>query len=159
MRRLIDLQYRFYDRMRHPASASVATVPLAARRDFGSLRGHGYCLLVTFRRDGRGVATPVSCGVGDDGNAYVRTETRVAKVRRVRNDPRVRLAPCSIRGKPLDAPVEGLARVLPDAEVPRADAALRAAYGPAQRVFEGIIDRLDVEMAYIEISPAGTEDT
>ena len=72
-------------------------------RGFEHLRGHKYCLLVTYKRSGEPVPTPVWFGLGD-GKLYVRSEAGVAKVRRIRNDPRVRVAPCTVRGKPLGPP-------------------------------------------------------
>ena len=76
---------------------------------FEHLRGHKYCLLVTYKRSGEPVPTPVWFGLGD-GELYVRSEADVAKVKRIRNDSRVRVAPCTVRGKPLGPPAEGRAR-------------------------------------------------
>lgn len=121
---------------------------------FEHLRGHKYCLLVTYKHSGDGVPTPVWFGLGDDGNVYVRTETDVAKVRRIRNDPRVRVAPCTLRGKPLGPPAEGQARVLHESsDNERAEAALQANYGFGRKVYEGLGSRLGVVTVYLEIAP------
>src|SRR5207245_434198 len=65
-----------------------------------------YCLLVTYKRNGEAVPTPVWFGLRD-GKVYIRSEGDVAKVRRIRNNPRVRLAPCTVRGQTDGAPAEG----------------------------------------------------
>jgi PPOX class probable F420-dependent enzyme len=56
-----------------------------------------YVSLVTFRRDGREVATPVWIAPLAD-RLYVFTERSAGKVKRLKNDGRVRLAPCNVRG-------------------------------------------------------------
>ena len=118
------------------------------------MRGHKYCLLVTYKRSGEAVPTPVWFGLGD-GKLYVRSEANVAKVKRIRNDPRVRVAPCTARGKPLGPPAEGLARVLDqhvDSEL--AEVALQANYGLGRKIYEGAGGALGIETVYLEIAPA-----
>src|ERR1019366_6168011 len=68
-------------------------------------------LLVSFRRDGRAVPTPVWAAEAG-GIFYVRTERSAGKVKRLRRDPRLLLAPCTVRGVPLGAPLEAHARLL-----------------------------------------------
>jgi uncharacterized protein len=118
---------------------------------FEHLRGHKYCLLVTYRRSGEPVPTPVWFGLRD-GKLYVRSEADGAKVKRVRNDPRVRVAPCTVRGKPLGPPAEGQARVLELASAEeRAETALQANYGLGRKVYEGTLGAV---AAYLEITPS-----
>ena len=79
----------------------------------------------------------------------------VAKVKRIRNDPRVRVAPCSVRGKPLGPPAEGRARVLDQpGDEQEAEAALSAHYGLGRKVYEGAGGALGAETVYLEITPA-----
>ena len=148
-----------YDRMRHrDASSSATATPLPAERGFQTLHGHKYCLLITFRKSGDSVPTPVWFGLGDDGNLYVRSEASVGKVKRIRNDPRVRVAPCTVRGKPLGAPAEGRARVLAADESDDAERALAANYGLGRKLYEAIAHRLSsIELIYIEIDPLTVE--
>ena len=121
---------------------------------FEHLRDHKYCLLVTYKRSGEAVPTPVWFGL-DDGKLYARSEAAVAKVKRIRNDPRVRVAPCTVRGKPLGPPAEGRARVLEQpSDEEEAEAALRANYGLGRRVYEGAGGVLGAETVYLEITPA-----
>ena len=56
--RLAALSNRFYDRMRHRDAYTAARGPATAE-GFGALRGHKYCLLVTYKRSGEPVPTPV----------------------------------------------------------------------------------------------------
>jgi PPOX class probable F420-dependent enzyme len=149
--RLTRLQYRFYGRVRHPDASRVAGKPGIAA-DFESLRSHHYCLLVTFRRSGEPVPTPVLFGLAD-GQLYFRSESDVAKVKRILNDPRVRVGPCDWRGKPLGTLTEGTARVLPRASDSAAYAVLKRNYTLGQRFFERFLDLLPIDFAYVEVTP------
>ncbi|MFM7047740.1 MAG: PPOX class F420-dependent oxidoreductase, partial [Actinomycetota bacterium] len=56
-----------------------------------------YVSLVTFRRDGRSVATPVwFAAIGDEFGVI--TETNVGKVKRIRNSSRVTVQVCDMKG-------------------------------------------------------------
>ena len=121
---------------------------------FEHLRGHKYCLLVTYKRSGEAVPTPVWFGIGD-GKLYVRSGAEFAKVKRIRNDPRVRVAPCSVRGKPLGPPAEGRARVLDQPSASEeAERALQANYGLGRKIYEGAGGALETAAVYLEITPA-----
>ncbi|HEY5343556.1 MAG TPA: PPOX class F420-dependent oxidoreductase [Solirubrobacteraceae bacterium] len=111
-------------------------------------------LLVTYRRDGTPVSTPVWAAVAD-GRLYVRTERAAGKVKRLRRDPRMLVAPCTVRGKPLGPPFEATARVLPLAEEPLAERTLARRYGSGRALFERSMDLLRVDMGYLEITPGG----
>jgi PPOX class probable F420-dependent enzyme len=150
--RVASLQYRFYDRMRHRDALRVAKEPGRANR-LESLQGHHYCLVTTFKRSGEPVPTPVLFGLGD-GKLYFRTDADVSKVKRLRNDPHVRVGPCNWRGKPLGEFVEGAARVLPPSENERAYAVLKANYTFGTRLFESLLDRMPIEIVYVEVVPA-----
>src|SRR5262249_33844120 len=53
--------------------------------------------LETFKRNGQGVRTPVWFVPYNDA-LYVYTEADSWKVKRIRNNPHVRVAPCTVRG-------------------------------------------------------------
>ena len=59
--------------------------------------GQKYMSLETFKKNGQGVKTPVWFVVHNDA-LYVYTEANSWKVKRIRNNPRVRVAVCNIRG-------------------------------------------------------------
>lgn len=110
-------------------------------------------MLVTYKRSGEAVPTPVWFGLGD-GKLYVRSEADVAKVKRVRNDPRVRVAPCTARGKPLGPPADGRSRVLAEhGDIESAEAALQANYGLGRKIYEGAGGAFGVATVYLEITP------
>jgi uncharacterized protein len=70
-----------------------------------------YVLVTTFRRDGTAVPTPV-WAARDGDSLVVWTDTRSGKVKRIRRDGQVTVAPCSARGKPFGDPVPARAELL-----------------------------------------------
>jgi uncharacterized protein len=152
MTRRLELQNRFYDRMRSRASRRAAEA--VTRGSFDVLRGHKYALVVTFRRDGGAVPTPIWFGLDDDGRLYFRTGAEVAKVKRIHANPRVLVAPCTVRGKPLGPSIEGTARIVPAEETEHAEAAIQSNYGLGRRLYEGVADGVGAEEAYVEVAPA-----
>jgi PPOX class probable F420-dependent enzyme len=148
-----SLLNRFYDWVREPAARSLAGEERTVS-GFDHLRGHKYCLLVTYKRGGEAVPTPVWFGLAD-GKLYVRSDAGAAKVKRIHTDPRTRLAPCTARGKPLGPPAEGRARVLEhDSETRLAEAALSANYGFGRRIYEGAGEALGTKSVYLQVTPA-----
>ncbi len=67
--------------------------------------------------------------------------------------PRLLVAPCTVRGKPLGAPLEATARMLPPDDEPLAERVLAARYGFGRVIFEWAMDVLRVDMGYLEITP------
>ena len=59
--------------------------------------GQNYISLETFKKNGQGVKTPVWFVLHENA-FYVYTEADSWKVKRIRNNPRVRVAVCSMRG-------------------------------------------------------------
>ncbi len=95
----------------------------ADRETLGVLRASGVALLTSFRRDGRGIGTPVGIRLGD-GKAYFTTRESTWKARRIANSPRVTLAPSTSGGRVTGPTVEGVARRMEGQE---AELALRRA--------------------------------
>ncbi len=88
-----------------------------------------YVLLTTFRRDGRAVATPLWVVPDGSGLAFW-TVAGSAKTKRIRNNGRVTVEPCDMRGTPTGgAVVEGVARLGDEADLKRVAASLRKKYG------------------------------
>ena len=94
-----------------------------------------YINVETFRKNGQGVQTPVWF-VEDNDTLYVRTVDNSFKVRRIRNNPRVRVMPCDVRGGPKGEWVEGQARFATPAEDTRVDGLLTKKYGVQKMMFE-----------------------
>jgi uncharacterized protein len=138
-------------RMRHHDAWSPETSEaIAPKKGFESLRGHKYCLLTTFRKSGEAVPTPVWFGLAD-GTVYLESEAVVGKVKRIRSNPRVQIAPCTLRGKPLGPPVEGRARILGPNESERAERAIADHYGMFRKLFDGVGNRLEVNSIKIAV--------
>lgn len=129
---------------------SIAEVPRTGTVE--ELCAHKRTLLATFRRNGVAVATPV-WAAESDGRFYVRSERASGKVKRLRNDPRVLVAPCTVRGKPLGAPLEATASVVAPEREHLAEQALARRYGLGRALFEWTFDRLRIDMGYLEIVP------
>lgn len=95
--------------------------------------GQKYLNLESFRKNGQGVHTPLWF-VEKDGTLYFYTVAKSYKVMRIRNNPRVRIAPCDMRGNVKGEWVDAIAHELDDAEARRADDLLNRKYGLAKRV-------------------------
>jgi uncharacterized protein len=67
--------------------------------------------VTSFKRDGTGVETPVWF-VSDSRRLFALTDLHSAKVRRIRRDPNVWVAPCRANGKLRRDPVPAQAEVL-----------------------------------------------
>jgi uncharacterized protein len=83
------------------------------------IQGQKYISLTTFRKNGAGVATPVWFGE-QDGKLYVMTLSKMGKTKRIRNNPQVRVAPCTMRGKVTGPDLAATARLLPKEDFARA---------------------------------------
>jgi uncharacterized protein len=93
---------------------------------FGALDKHDYLSIETFRKSGEGVATPVWFAAdpttnlrSGDAKIYIYTIANTGKVKRVRNNPRVRIAPCGRTGTLQGEWIEAKARVVEGAEAER----------------------------------------
>jgi PPOX class probable F420-dependent enzyme len=113
-----------------------------------------YINLVTFRKDGREVSTPVWC-VAVDGKLYFYTNGNMGKIKRIRATKRVRVAPSDGRGTPLGPWSEGTGRIVTDpAEAARIYRALGTKYWLLYPVLNFVAwvarrqkDRIAVELA------------
>jgi uncharacterized protein len=75
------------------------------------ISGQKYVCLTTFRKSGIGVGTPVWFAERGE-KLYVKTRIESGKSKRIRNNPSVRIAPCTIRGKIIGPEFAGKARIL-----------------------------------------------
>ena len=108
-----------------------------------TLRAQKFVSLTTFKKSGDAVATPLWIGE-DNGQLFFWTPADSYKVKRIRNNPRVALVPCSRFGKPHDgaAVIEGSAEVIDDAAtVDRLAGVIRRKYG-VEFVVVTFIERL-----------------
>ena len=113
-----------------------------------------YVSLVTYKKDGTAVPTPV--WVSRDGaKLYVWTQADSGKVKRIRNRGLVQVAPCDQRGRLQGASVDAAARVLDDpVDMERVERLHRGKYGVMFRLFQlgGRLFRRGRGYAAIEIT-------
>ena len=94
-----------------------------------------YVSLVTFRKTGEPVATPV--WFADLGGSFgVITDNNVGKVKRIRNNPRVTITPCDMGGKLLaDAkPLHATAHIVSGEDATQVRNAVRRKYPLTYRI-------------------------
>lgn len=93
-----------------------------------------YISLTTFRKDGTPVATPVWVTT-EEGYLLVITDGNSGKVKRLRRDQHVTVAPCDVRGNLQGDPVRGVATVITNPElIERAEELVQQRYGMMARV-------------------------
>jgi len=90
------------------------------------LADESYVLVTSFRRDGTPVATPVWVA-GDGDGLIVWTPAKTGKVKRIRRDGTVTVAPCTFRGEPTGPAVAGRATIVTDGR--RARTLIKRKYG------------------------------
>jgi PPOX class probable F420-dependent enzyme len=76
-----------------------------------SFKNENYLTLESYRKNGTAVATPLWFAE-KDGVIYVYTLADTAKVKRIRNNPRVRIAPCTMKGKLRGEWIQATARLV-----------------------------------------------
>ena len=76
------------------------------------IHGQKYICLTSFRKSGAAVSTPVWFGE-DNGKLYVMTRNDSGKYKRIRNNSKTQIAPCTMRGKIKGQQFSATARILP----------------------------------------------
>jgi PPOX class probable F420-dependent enzyme len=89
--------------------------------------GQKYISVETFKKTGQGVKTPVWFVLHNDA-FYVYTEADSWKIKRIRNNPRVRVAVCTIRGDVKGPWLDGTASLVDGDERHAADRLLDRKY-------------------------------
>ena len=117
--------------------------------DFSVVEGQKYMSLTTFRKSDKPVPTPVWF-VEKNDKLCVWTQLNSGKVKRLRHNSRVTLAPCTMGGKVIGPTVEGIAHLVSPQEKEEGRLLLLAKYGLMQRLFS-FIHRHD-EMTVLEIA-------
>lgn len=102
---------------------------------FEPLHRQQYLNLETFRRSGESMKTPV--WFVEDGNSlYVRTIANSGKVKRIRNNGQVNIAPCKVDGALLGEWIPAQAREVHDNEIAaKVDRLLDKKYGLMKKMF------------------------
>ncbi|ORI12289.1 PPOX class F420-dependent enzyme [Rhodococcus sp. 1163] len=95
---------------------------------FANIADGKYVSLTTFKKDGTPVATPL-WGARDGDRLLVWTTTDSWKVKRIKRNPSVTIAPCSARGKVEGDAVDGVAEIMDAAGTEKARSAISSKYG------------------------------
>jgi uncharacterized protein len=91
------------------------------------IHGQRYISLATFRKPGVPIYTPIWFAEEDD-KIYFMTNSKLGKVKRIRNNPQVKIAPCTLRGKIIGPEFSATARILPAENATRIRRAINAKY-------------------------------
>jgi uncharacterized protein len=128
---------------------------------FAAFAGHKYLNLETFKKNGDGVKTPVWFAAdpsasldSSEAKLYVYTIGVSGKVKRIRNNGRVRIAPCNARGGLLDEWVDARAEIVTSAEAEHGMRLLNKKYVPWKQVLDFFASFRPRERTVISIRPA-----
>lgn len=121
---------------------------------FTPLLAHQYINLITHRKSGELVATPVWF-VHDQQRLYVMSGRNAGKVKRIRNNAQIFIEPCDARGTTLGDRMAAQAYVLDAVNHARVNQLLNKKYGMMKRIFDlmalfngGIKSRDFIEITY-----------
>ena len=118
---------------------------------FENLPGHQFINLTTYRKSGQPVVTTV--WFAHEGDRIVgTTQQQAGKLKRLRNNPAVSVAPSTATGQVLGEAADGVGRVLPVEEYDAAEAALRSKYGAQYDQVTANSDR--ASRVFWEVRPA-----
>jgi PPOX class probable F420-dependent enzyme len=112
------------------------------------IHGQRYISLATFRKSGVAVYTPIWFAE-DDIKLFFMTNSKLGKVKRIRNNPQVKIAPCTMRGKITGPEFPGTVRVMRPEECARVRQLINAKYWLTRLPF--LWRNTDT---YVEITPA-----
>lgn len=133
---LFNRGYRLCDRKKVTGIETNMSVAKA----LVSLKDHRYINLETFRRNGQGVRTPVWFAAdpssGQPLKLYVYSTADSGKGKRIRNNPRVRVAPCDMRGRLLEDWVEARAEIVTGDQAQRGSELLERKYFPWKQLLD-----------------------
>ena len=110
------------------------------------IKGQKYVSLASFRKNGNPVHTPVWFGEKDD-KLYVMTRSDSGKYKRIRNNPKVGIAPCSIRGNITGPVFAATVRMLPPEDWPSARKTIERKYWLARIPFFWSKENVYLEIA------------
>ena len=131
---------------------------MSANDPFQPFAGHKYLNLETFRKSGEGVRTPVwfAAAPGEEAGRklYVYTIGNTGKVKRIRNNPRVRIAPCDMRGRLQGGWVDARAEILQGEEAARGMRLLNKKYVPWKQLLDFFARLRPRERIVFAIHPA-----
>lgn len=133
---------------------------------FAAFAGHKYLNLETFKKNGEGVKTPVWFAAepsarleSSEAKLYVYTIGVSGKVKRIRNNGRVKIAPCSASGGLRGEWVDARAEIVTGAEAEHGMRLLNKKYVPWKQLLDFFAKFRPRERTVFLIRPAGNEAT
>lgn len=129
---------------------------------FAGFAGQKYLNLETFKRNGTGVKTPVWFATepaspldSNEAKLYVYTIGVSGKVKRIRNNPQVRIAPCDMRGRVKGEWVPARVEILTGREADQGMQLLNKKYLPWKHLLDFFAMFRKRERTVFAIRPAG----
>jgi uncharacterized protein len=111
-----------------------------------------YISVETFRKSSQGVRTPVWF-IESNNEFLFNTEEDSGKVKRIRHNPAVKIAPCNMRGDIKGEFIPGTARFLSPEESALAKKIYAKKYGFMGRVFESLGNSRKSERIFLAVKP------
>lgn len=125
-----------------PSGVPRIEASMELQGSFAQFTGKKYLSLETYRRNGTAVRTPVWFAEGppaQDGAApklYIYTIGNMGKVKRIRNNPRIKIAPCDMRGGIRGEWVEARAEIVTGEEAAAGMRLLNQKYIPWKQLLD-----------------------
>jgi PPOX class probable F420-dependent enzyme len=108
---------------------------------FAAFRDQKYLNLETYKKNGDGVKTPVWFAAdpaadlsGNEARLFMYTIGNTGKVKRIRNNPHVKIAPCTVRGEVLGEWFDAKAEVITGDVASQAMKLLNKKYFPLKQI-------------------------
>jgi len=128
----------------------MSTIENRAKEPFAFLSSHEFIVLTTYRKDGTEVPTTVWFAY-NQGKIYITTGKVAGKIKRIRNNGRVLMAPSDRIGNLLgESKVQGQAHEVTSDEHAYARSMLAQKYG---EMFERIAGSMSSDRTYIIVEP------
>jgi PPOX class probable F420-dependent enzyme len=102
---------------------------------FSTLATHEFINLITYRKSGVAVSTPVWFVQSQD-TLYVMTGHNAGKVKRIRHTPQIHIEPCDRTGNTLGERMPAQARITEPSEHAHINQLLNRKYGLMKRMFD-----------------------
>jgi PPOX class probable F420-dependent enzyme len=109
-----------------------------------------FALLETYRKNGTPVRTPLLF-ITHRNRLYMRTAAHTYKVKRIQNNPQVRVAPSTFKGQPLGGWLQGRAKIYPAADMAWVNALSKHRNGWFKRLIDLRSRFKDVQFVVIEV--------
>jgi uncharacterized protein len=120
--------------------------------NFEQFRKQKYISVETYRKSGEGVRTPVWF-IESNSEFIFNTEEDSGKVKRIRRNPAVKIAPCTMRGDIKGEFVSSKARFLSAEESALAKKTYAKKYGVMGRIFESLGNSRKSERIFLAVKP------